>query len=117
MAVVVAVLFVVMASVYFFFDPAEAGWMPKCIWKAATGTDCPGCGTQRMAHSLMHGDFRAAWHANAFAICMLPVIGFMVWLELFRERYPVLYRRVHAPWVIGVLLASVILWWVVRNLV
>lgn len=116
MAVVVAVLFVVMASVYFFFDPSEARWMPKCIWKAATGTDCPGCGTQRMAHALMHGDFRGAWQANAFALCMMPVIAFLLFLECFREKYQMFYRRVHSPWVIGMIAVAVVVWWIVRNL-
>ncbi|MDE5840938.1 MAG: DUF2752 domain-containing protein, partial [Muribaculaceae bacterium] len=55
-----------LAAVYYFFDPVEAGWMPRCIWKVTTGTDCPGCGSQRMAHALMHGDIAGAWRANAY---------------------------------------------------
>ena len=113
----IAALLAVLAVVYFFIDPMEAGWMPKCIWKAVTGTDCPGCGSQRMAHALMHGDFRTAWSANAYALCMLPLIGGMIWLELFRERHPRLYRRVHSPGVILALAGSLLMWWVLRNVV
>lgn len=115
--VAVSVFLVLLAVVYYFVDPMQAGWMPRCIWKSITGTDCPGCGSQRMAHALMHGDLRGAWQANAYALCILPLIVFMVWLEVFRDRYPLVYRKVHSPMVIGVLSVSVFAWWIVRNLV
>ena len=115
MTVVVLLLVSLLAVVYYFFDPMEARWMPRCIWKVATGTDCPGCGSQRMAHALMHGDLKAAWHANAYALCMLPLIVLMLWLEFGRERYPRLYAGVHSPVVIRLLCASVLVWWVLRN--
>lgn len=114
---ILATLLVFLGVVYFFVDPMEVRWMPRCLWKMTTGTDCPGCGSQRMAHALMHGDLRAAWQANAYALCMLPLLGGMVWLEFSRERYPRLYRRVHAPAVIWGLGASVLVWWLIRNLV
>lgn len=117
LAVAVLLLFAVLAAVYYFVDPMQVRWMPRCIWNVATGTDCPGCGSQRMAHALMHGDLRAAWNSNAYALCMLPVIAFMLWLELSREKHPCLYRKVHAPGVIWTLTGSVLIWWVVRNLV
>lgn len=113
----VIVLLAILAVVYFFFDPLEARWMPKCIWKMATGTECPGCGSQRMAHALMHGDVGVAWKANAYAMCMLPVIGVLLWLEVSRERHPRFYRCVHSPVMIWTLGLSVLFWWVMRNLV
>lgn len=115
--VVVLLVLVLLAAVYFFVDPMEVRWMPKCIWKVATGTECPGCGSQRMAHALMHGDLKGAWHANAYAFCLLPLIALMLWLELYRERYPRLYGGVHSPVVIRVIVASVFIWWIVRNLI
>ena len=116
-AIIVVVSFVALAIAYYLFDPVEVRWMPKCIWKVATGTDCPGCGSQRMAHALMHGDFSGAWHANAYAFCMIPVIIFLLWLEFAKSRHPKLYIAVHRPAVIMSLVATVILWWVFRNLV
>ena len=116
-AILLIMLVLLLAVAYYFFDPVEAAWMPKCIWKVMTGTDCPGCGSQRMAHSLMHGDLIGAWHANAYAICMIPVIGFLIWLELFRDKYPIMYSRIHAPWMIWILVASIFAWWILRNLI
>ena len=116
-SVAVATIFAILATVYFFVDPMEVRWMPKCLWKMATGTDCPGCGSQRMAHALVHGDLYAAWHANAYALCMLPLIVFLLWLEFFRERYPRLYIKLHSPLVVWTLGASVLGWWVLRNFI
>ena len=115
--VAVVAVFTLLAVVYYFIDPVEVRWMPKCLWKMATGTDCPGCGSQRMAHALMHADLRAAWTANAYALCMLPVIAFLLWLEVCRENYPRIYGVVHSPAVIWSLAGSVLVWWIVRNLI
>ena len=115
-AVAGIILLGLLAAAYYFFDPMEAKWMPKCLWRVATGTDCPGCGSQRMAHALMHGDFAGAWHANAYAMCMLPLILFLLWLEMAGESHPKLYARVHRQWVIAALGASVIVWWIARNI-
>lgn len=116
-AVAVTSVMVILAVVYFFIDPMEVRWMPKCIWKVATGTDCPGCGSQRMAHAIMHGDLRGAWQANAYALCMLPLMAMLLWLEIFRARHRRLYRMVHSPAVVSGLGASVLVWWIVRNVI
>ncbi len=116
-AAIIAALAIVLAIVYYYFDPVEARWMPRCLWKVATGTDCPGCGSQRMAHALVHGDILGAWHANAFALCIIPLIGLLLVMELNREKYPKLYRKVHAPWVIWTLAAAVLIWWILRNVI
>lgn len=116
--VVVAILLlmaVAFCAVYWWFDPAEVGWMPRCLWKTVTSTDCPGCGSQRMIHALLHGHIGAAWKANAFALVMLPVIGFMFWLELTRSRRPHLYAKVFSPAVIRTLIFLVLAWWIFRN--
>ncbi|MDE5584912.1 MAG: DUF2752 domain-containing protein [Muribaculaceae bacterium] len=115
LALVLGILICLLAVVYFFFDPMDAGWMPRCIWKVATGTDCPGCGSQRMAHALMHGDLPGAWRANAYALCLLPLIALMLWLEFFREKHPRFYGKLHSPAVIRILGASVLGWWILRN--
>lgn len=115
-ALLLVFLAVALATAYYFFDPVEVKWMPRCIWKVATGTDCPGCGSQRMAHALLHGDIAGAWHANAYALCMLPVILFLIWLEFSRGRHPKLYARVHRQSVILTLAFTVIAWWLLRNL-
>lgn len=108
---------VALATAYYFIDPVEVRWMPRCLWKVATGTDCPGCGSQRMAHALMHGDISGAWYANAYALCMLPLVAFLIWLEFVKHHHPKLYAKVHHPVAITFLASSIFLWWLFRNLI
>lgn len=114
---VIGILTVALAAAYYLFDPAKVRWMPRCIWRVTTGTDCPGCGSQRMAHALLHGDLSGAWHANAYALCMIPVIIFLLWLEFAKSDHPELYAKVHHHVVITSLVFTIFLWWVLRNLI
>ncbi len=107
---------VAVAAFYFIFDPASAWWMPRCPLKAMTGLQCPGCGSQRLLHALLHGDLQGAWQANALLLLSIPGIVFLGWLELRRERHPRLYARIYrTPFIIavGVVLAG---WGVIRNI-
>ena len=112
----VAVVFLVLASVYFFTDPAETVWMPKCAFFMLTGLKCPGCGSQRAFHALLRGEFGEAWSQNAFMVIMIPVILFLLWLEIRRDTRPELYRKVHTP--LNIILFGVItvIWTLGRNI-
>lgn len=54
--------------VYYTYDPAENSWFPFCPFKALTGLECPGCGSQRAAHALLHGEIGEAFRYNALFI-------------------------------------------------
>jgi hypothetical protein len=57
----------------FFFNPESAdGIYPKCIVKATTGLDCPGCGSSRCAYDIVHLDFWAAFKHNPLAFIAIP---------------------------------------------
>lgn len=98
------------AAVYFALDPAAHGWMPKCLFHTLTGYECPGCGSQRMLHALLHGDLAGAWRFNAFLLCSLPLLALYVYADLHPGRlnrllyHPVLvtsYVLLLAAWAIG----------------
>jgi uncharacterized membrane protein HdeD (DUF308 family) len=61
------------AAVLFFFDPATAGFYPPCLFKTFLGTQCPGCGSLRAAHQLLHGNFKEAWMLNRPLLIALPL--------------------------------------------
>ncbi len=105
------------AAAYYFWNPASSEWAPKCAFHALTGLDCPGCGSQRMLHALLHGDFRSAWSANPFMICALPVIALMLWSASARTRFPRLYALLNSP---AAIVSAVVLltgWTIARNLI
>jgi hypothetical protein len=57
----------------FFFDPLKYGFYPRCLLHEATGLLCPGCGSLRAAHQLLHGNLLAAVHLNALFVLSLAV--------------------------------------------
>lgn len=106
-----------MGAVYFLFDPMEAKWMPKCIVRVLIGWDCPGCGSQRALHALLHGDLAGAFHANALLFLLIPLILILAVLELFGNRDSTLYRRLHHPALIALLAVIILAWGIVRNFI
>lgn len=97
---------------YYFCDPSGR-WMPKCLFHTLTGWDCPGCGAQRMAHALLHGEFARAWHSNALLLCFLPIIPFGVWADF----KPGKVRRIfYHPIVVWGMTGLIIAWGIFRNI-
>lgn len=109
-------LALLLGIIYYFFDPMESRWMPQCVFHRLTGLQCMGCGSQRMLHALLHGDFAGAFRANAFGLLMLPVIVFMGWAETQRTGRPGVYARVFSPVVIYSLIFLMVIWLIIRNL-
>lgn len=101
---------------YAMVDPATTVWMPKCFIHVVTGWDCPGCGSQRAVHALLHGDFRGAFAANAFLVCLLPYLLLLAYAELRKRHHPKLYRALCNPGVIAALMFLVVVWTVFRNI-
>ncbi|MGE5344357.1 MAG: DUF2752 domain-containing protein [Acidithiobacillales bacterium] len=58
----------------YFFDPATAGFYPPCLFKTVLGMGCPGCGSLRAIHQVLHGNFAAAWALNPPVIVALPLV-------------------------------------------
>jgi hypothetical protein len=62
-------------AVLYFFNPAEHGFYPSCLFYKTTGLLCPGCGTLRAVHQLLHGQIEAAFRFNALIISSLPLVA------------------------------------------
>src|SRR4051812_8286775 len=54
------------------FNPATSGLYPPCPFRYLTGLNCPGCGTLRALHQLLHGHPLAALGLNPLLIFGLP---------------------------------------------
>ncbi|TCS86554.1 uncharacterized protein DUF2752 [Anseongella ginsenosidimutans] len=97
---------VIALGLYFAFDPSMAGFFPPCPVKKFTGLECPGCGSQRALHALLHLHFADAFRFNPLAF---TAILFLVYDRL-AGKGPL--RHPHAPWIV---LVIVILYWMLRN--
>lgn len=114
--ILVGVAVAAVCAVYFVVDPAVSRVVPKCLFHELTGWQCPGCGSQRMLHALLHGDIAAAWHHNAVLLLLLPLLAPLLWLELNRTRHPRLYMRVHSVSVALTAVSLLVAWWIFRNI-
>ena len=111
----VVVVVLVLAVVYFSFDPSRHAVFPKCPFLMVTGLKCPGCGSQRAIHSLLHFDFVQAFRYNALLVLSLPLLAVLLTGEALRTRYPAFYRRINNTKAIITLLVVVMAWWALRN--
>jgi len=64
------------AAYLYFFEPGRTGIFPVCPFHTLTGLNCPGCGTTRGLHQLLHGNFVAAFELNPLTMLLLPLLGF-----------------------------------------
>ncbi len=78
--VVAAILFAGVAV--YLKNPEGEALFPKCVFHSATGLHCPGCGTARALHHLLHGRFLLALNYNVLAVTLLPVLLLCVLADL-----------------------------------
>jgi hypothetical protein len=56
------------------WNPAASGVFPPCPVYVLTGWFCPGCGSLRAIHQLLHGHLLAAFAMNPLAVIALPFL-------------------------------------------
>ena len=99
------------------FDPATSGIFPPCPVYYLTGWYCPGCGSLRAMHQLLHGHLWAAWAMNPLTVVLMPFLAYglasHVLFEIRRRGLPQPFLR--AEWV-RALCAAILLFGIVRNL-
>lgn len=87
--------------------------MPRCPFKMVTGLDCPGCGSQRALMALLHGHPLEAWSYNLF----LPFAVAYIVALLVVPRGTRLGRALESPTALWTLLALIVAWTILRNLI
>lgn len=89
---------------------AATGFMPRCVFRVVTGLKCPGCGSQTFLLELLHGHWLEAFRANP----SIPV--YILYLAAITQPFSSRLReRLTTPAALWILLASIILWTVARN--
>jgi hypothetical protein len=101
--------------VLFVFDPSHTPIFPVCLFHRVTGLDCPGCGSLRAMHALLHGQWATAIGYNGMLILSLPLLV-MVSFRWIGARLGVLSQMTIRPlwfWIYG---AAWIVFGILRNL-
>ena len=97
-------------------DPNKPGSvLPPCPFYALTGLYCPGCGSTRCLHALVHFDLATAWAMNPLLLLSLPALLVLTaqGAGLLPARLLPLARQLCRPVAWGVLLVG---YGVLRNL-
>jgi hypothetical protein len=106
-SVLAGVLAVVAMAILYRFDPATTHGYPQCVFHALTGWQCPGCGTTRALHHLLHGDVAGAFRLNAMLFVTLPFAAIASASRRFATH----------PLTGWSALVITIAWWIGRNVV
>jgi uncharacterized membrane protein (GlpM family) len=99
-----------LAVIIYLYDPAMSSILPPCPFHAITGLYCPGCGSSRAVHQLMHGHLVKAFDLNPLMISFLPFMG---WSLIQQARGRQILTR---PIWIWTILAVILIFWVLRNI-
>lgn len=108
---------VAIAALFFTLNPSKYEIFPNCLFHSLTGFYCPGCGSQRALHSLLHLNFSQVVGYN---FLFIPAALFIVYHYLHRLinqwlgwNLPNLFYKNNTPWVI---LVIVVIFWIARNI-
>ena len=113
--IIAATAIVVAVALYAAVDPSSSRLFPKCPFYVLTGLKCPGCGTQRAIHQLLHLNIGQAIHYNALMVASIPLMVFLGAANALRDRHPRLYLASRNPVLSWAVLAVVLLWMLFRN--
>ena len=106
------------AVIYGMFDPADHALFPKCPFLMLTGgLRCPGCGSQRAIHALLHLQFKDAFMFNPLVVISIPFLVLLVTASILKDSHPQFYNKMNSSLISKLLLVIFILWWIVRNIV
>jgi hypothetical protein len=99
-------------------DPTTPGFYPPCPFHRLTGLYCPGCGSTRATHALLHGHLGQALAYNLAMVAALPFLGYALVRHVRRVVLGLRRRdsRRLPPGLILMIAAALSLFWVLRNL-
>ena len=110
-------IFVGLAVLFFVLDPAKHNIFPSCLFNSVTGYYCPGCGSQRAIHSLLHFDIAGVVSYNFLFIpaFLLIIYHYLhpVLNRIFGWKLPNIIYFKSTPWII---FGFVLAFWILRNL-
>ena len=109
--------FGIIALLYFTINPSNVNFMPKCPLYATTGIYCPGCGSQRALHDILHLNFKGVIRHNLLFLVGILVLIYHFTIEglLFFTNRKVNNLLYHPKTPI-ILLVLIIIYWVLRNI-
>ncbi|WP_255498734.1 DUF2752 domain-containing protein [Dysgonomonas sp. ZJ709] len=103
--------------IYFLFSPEESNIFPQCPFHYLTGLDCPGCGSQRAIHNILHFRIKEAFFFNPLLVISIPYLIYGIYMEYFggKQKYPTARQIFFGKTATIIIFFIVIVYWVGRN--
>lgn len=100
------------------YNPAYNEYFLQCPFHYITGLYCPGCGSQRALHQLIHFNFIGAFRYNPLLIIALPFVFYSLSLTLHNIFFKTAYRfkLFYKNWFVFGFFGLVLIFWLLRNL-
>ncbi|WP_425256193.1 DUF2752 domain-containing protein [Kaistella rhinocerotis] len=114
---ILAVGIVSCAILYYHFDPAVYQFFPKCPFLSLTGLQCPGCGSQRAVHAILHLNLKEAFTYNPLLVISIPYIlaAMLFYTDFAKKRWPKTRTIFFGYRAILIVLGVIILFAIFRN--
>lgn len=105
------------AFLYFFVNPTQVQFFPKCPLYSYTGIYCPGCGSQRATHQLLNFNFFGVLHQNLLYVIGLFVLAYYVVITILQLVFkkPVT-NYLDNKKVLWFFVFVIVIFWIARNL-
>lgn len=99
------------AWVLYTFPPGPGSFYPGCVFRSVTGYECPGCGTTRALHALLHGRVKEAFLLNPLIFAM-GFVGLFAIPSLARREVPPFMTK---TWFVWTAVTVIVGWTIARN--
>ena len=90
----------------FFYNPETTSFYPRCPFYVLTGLKCPGCGTLRGIHALLHFRIVDALRLNPLMVMSIPLLVVLL----------ISPRSCKSVWMSRSVLLVVLAYWIIRNI-
>lgn len=108
---------VIAAIILYFFNPSSSSLYPPSPFRALTGLYCPGCGTLRALHQLLHGHILKAFELNSLMMVAMPylIYSYVSYSApvILGVKVPQIFIKPNWIWLI---LKIILVYWVLRNI-
>ena len=104
---------------YFIHNPVKSDFIfPQCPSYTLLGLNCPGCGSQRALHHILHFNLKTAFLYNPLLVIVFPFLLYLIVIQLynfiFDKKLQVTILSSHL--LPKILLALLLVYFVLRNI-
>jgi len=105
------------AILFFFVNPSDVNFFPKCPLYVTTGIYCPGCGSQRATHQLLQFNLFGVLQQNVLYFMGIFVLGYHGIISAINIYFKKnIYNYIYHPKTPIIILVIIIIYWVLRNI-